>query len=130
MIKLNIFPSSGVPIYKQVYEQIERMIVNEHVNAGGYLPSVRQVAADLNVNPMTVSKAYGLLEERGYLRRQRGRGMLVIKREVQISQEEKIAMLDEKIITLVAEAEQMGISQQALLALFKKNLTKAVDTSS
>jgi len=75
--QFNISPSSGVPIYKQLFNQIERMVLSGYFAQGDTLPSVRQVAADLEVNPMTVSKAYGLLEERGYLTRLRGNSSLL-----------------------------------------------------
>ena len=55
-------PSSGEPIYRQLIAQIKRMIASGQLKAGEYLPSVRQLATDLEVNPMTISKAYGFLE--------------------------------------------------------------------
>jgi len=119
MIQFNIAASSGIPIYKQVVEQIERMILNGYLVCGEFLPSVRQVANDINVNPMTISKAYGLLEERGYLSRQRGKGMMVAQQEEQTSKKEKMAMLEKMIGELISDAAQMGINQQELLALIK-----------
>ena len=135
MIQFNIAASSGIPIYKQVVEQIERMILNGFLAKGEFLPSVRQVANELNVNPMTISKAYGLLEERGYLSRQRGKGMMVAQQEEQTSKKEKIEMLEKMIAELLSDATQMGIDHQELLALFEakmaiednnKNLEKTV----
>jgi len=124
MITLTIASSSGVPIYKQVFEQIERMILNNHLPVGEYLPSVRRVATDLNVNPMTISKAYGLLEERGYLSRQRGKGMRVAQLTEQVSKKEKITTLERMITSLISDAIQMGITKQELLILIKTHLKK------
>ncbi|PCI60428.1 MAG: GntR family transcriptional regulator [Gammaproteobacteria bacterium] len=121
-MQLNIIPSSGIPIYKQVYEQIERMIVNNHLSTGLLLPSVRQVALELEVNPMTISKAYGLLEERGFLMRQRGKGMLIAERDQQVSEQEKLTVLTNKIDKLVIEAQQMGIGVPVLTRLFTQQL--------
>ena len=115
MIQFTIAASSGIPIYKQVVEQIERMILNGFLANGEFLPSVRQVANELNVNPMTISKAYGLLEERGYLSRQRGKGMMVAQQEEQVSKKEKMDMLEKMIAELISDAAQMGINQQELL---------------
>jgi len=123
MIQFNIAASSGIPIYKQVVEQIERMILNGFLAKGEFLPSVRQVANELNVNPMTISKAYGLLEERGYLSRQRGKGMMVAQQEEQISKKEKMAMLEKMIAELISDATQMGVNHKELLALFKTKVT-------
>lgn len=117
-----ISPSSGIPIYKQLYSQIERMVLNGYFLEGQQLPSVRQVASDIDVNPMTVSKAYGLLEERGYLTRLRGKGMVVTKREDGVLQEEKLTMLNEMIRDLLAQAKHMGISGKEVTEMIKSNI--------
>lgn len=117
MHEFTITPSSGVPIYKQLFNQIERMVLNGFLNAGEHLPSVRQVAGDLEVNPMTVSKAYGLLEERGYLVRLRGKGMVVAERDDDVSDKEKFNMLTKMIDELLSQAQQMGIDDQKVIEL-------------
>ncbi|MGB0835157.1 MAG: GntR family transcriptional regulator [Psychrobium sp.] len=118
MDQFMISPSSGVPIYKQLLSQIERMILNGYFEQGASLPSVRQVATDLDINPMTVSKAYGLLEERGYVERLRGKGMIVAKRDDEVSEKEKLMMLNTMIKDLILEAQLIGVSEQQLLAIF------------
>lgn len=122
MNQFSISPSSGVPIYKQLFSQIERMILNGYFIPNEVLPSVRQVAADLEVNPMTVSKAYGLLEERGYLTRLRGKGMVVTQLNDEVSNKEKITLLNKMITELITNAESMGINHLELLALCKKSM--------
>lgn len=117
-----ISPSSGIPIYKQLYNQIERMVLNGYFSVDQRLPSVRQVASDLDVNPMTVSKAYGLLEERGYLTRLRGKGMVVTARDNGVLQQEKLSMLDEMIKELLAQAKQMGISENKVVQMINCNI--------
>jgi GntR family transcriptional regulator len=124
MLHLNISPSSGVPIYKQVLEQVETMIVSGQLAAGELLPSVRLIASELDVNPMTISKAYGLLEERGHLNRLRGKGMAVAQRDQSICKQEKLDMLSNKIQQIVNEAQQMGVSQQELIALFESSVAQ------
>ena len=74
---LSVSPSSGVPIYRQVVDQIRARAAGGHLAAGEFLPSVRQVAEHLQVNPMTVSKAYSLLERDGVVEFVRGQGMRV-----------------------------------------------------
>ncbi len=125
MDQFTISPSSGVPIYKQLFNQIERMILNGYYTQGDTLPSVRQVAAELDVNPMTVSKAFGLLEERGYLTRLRGKGMLVAKHDNEVSKQEKLNTLNQMINNLITDAHLMGVNQQQLLELFEKNIAKS-----
>lgn len=72
-----IHPSSGVPIYRQLMDQVRTLIAAGRLSADEMLPSVRQIAEDLQINPMTVSKAYSLLERDGVLERVRGQGMRV-----------------------------------------------------
>jgi len=122
-----ISPSSGIPIYKQLYSQIERMVLNGYFSVDQRLPSVRQVANDLNVNPMTVSKAYGLLEERGYLTRLRGKGMVVTARDNEVLQQEKFTMLDEMIKELLAQAKHMGISGHKVAQMISDNIASNQD---
>ena len=73
-----INPTSGVPIYRQIVDQVHALVAGGTLRAGDLLPSVRQVASDAAVNPMTVSKAYSRLETEGVVRRVRGLGMEVL----------------------------------------------------
>ena len=73
----SISTSSGVPIYRQVIDQVKTAIATNRLQAGDYLPSVRQVSKDIEINPMTVSKAYSQLEKEGVLEFDRGKGMRV-----------------------------------------------------
>ena len=70
---------SGTPIYRQLFDQTSQLVASGRLVAGERLPSVRTVAAELGVNPMTVSKAYSLLEREGIIERRRGLGMVVAK---------------------------------------------------
>jgi GntR family transcriptional regulator len=74
---LTVAPTSGVPIYKQLVDQIRARVAGGRLSSGEFLPSVRQVAEHLQVNPMTVSKAYSLLERDGIVEFVRGQGMRV-----------------------------------------------------
>ncbi|RYE68391.1 MAG: GntR family transcriptional regulator, partial [Oxalobacteraceae bacterium] len=73
----SIIPGSSDPIYRQLVDQVRRLVAGGQLAPGAALPSVRDVAQQLTVNPMTVSKAYGLLELEGVLDRRRGVGMVV-----------------------------------------------------
>ncbi len=72
-----INPSSGVPVYRQVMDQVKTHIALGNLPAGNLLASVRQMSKDLEINPMTVSKAYSLLEKEGVVEHLRGQGMKV-----------------------------------------------------
>jgi DNA-binding transcriptional regulator YhcF (GntR family) len=70
-------PHSGVAIYRQLCEQIRRMVASGQLEPGTALPSIRDLALTHAINPMTVSKAYALLEAEGVLERHRGKPMTV-----------------------------------------------------
>jgi GntR family transcriptional regulator len=76
-IWLHINPSSGVPIYLQIKDQLRRAVQGRMLAPGTQLPTVRQMAAQLVVNPNTVARAYRELEQEGYLDPRRGVGTFV-----------------------------------------------------
>src|SRR5258707_64181 len=77
VLLLAVAPTSGVPIYRQVADQVRARVLGGRLAAGAFVPSVRQVAEHLQINPMTVSKAYSLLEREGVVELVRGQGMRV-----------------------------------------------------
>ena len=70
-------PHSGEPIYRQLFEQIRRMVASGQLAPGTPLPSIRELALQHAINPMTVSKVYSMLEAEGVLERNRGKPMTV-----------------------------------------------------
>ena len=77
MVMYSINAVSGTPIYRQIVDQTCQLVAGGQLPPGQRLPSVRAMAADLGINPMTVSKAYSLLERDGVVTRRRGLGMVV-----------------------------------------------------
>lgn len=114
MFTLN--PNSGIPIYRQLMEQIRRMIAGSLLKPGDALPSVRELAMTHAVNPMTISKAYSLLEAEGLLERQRGKAMIVAsglrRRE---SKAQRLKLLEPVLDQLVTAARQLELDKQDVL---------------
>jgi len=108
----------GVPIYRQVMDQVRRQVLIGHLAAGEQIESVKCLSARLKVNPMTVSKAYGFLVEEGILERRRGVGLFVrsIRKDVKRRQQDR--MLDRAMGKVAALAIQMGIPEEEALSLF------------
>ncbi|EDQ01322.1 GntR family transcriptional regulator [Shewanella benthica] len=113
---INVNPSSGEPIYRQLSEQIVRLIVGGQLETAQVLPSVRKMAEHLSVNPMTVSRAVQQLVEQGWLERRRGQATRVAKRELsEITSSAQL--LKPEVDELVSQAKQLGISRDELMGL-------------
>ena len=101
---------SGVPIYRQIITQILYGIARGNLPSGVQLPTVRQLAVDLSVNPNTVIKAYKELEIRGSLETQQGTGTFIRDAAVKISAAEKRRLLEQICVDVVARAGAYGIA--------------------
>jgi GntR family transcriptional regulator len=106
-----INPTSGVPIYRQIVDQVHALVVGGTLRAGDLLPSVRQVAREADVNPMTVSKAYSRLETEGVVRRVRGQGMEVLPPSQNGSVDQRKQQFRETIEPALHRARQLGLNR-------------------
>jgi GntR family transcriptional regulator len=119
---------SSEPIYRQLVELVRRRIAAGQLKAGDELPSVRELAHALAVNPMTISKAYGLLEAEGLFERRRGLSMVVAQRHRAAQQTADRAELLRPVLERAAqEAVQLQLSATQALALFKTILRETKD---
>ena len=105
-------PHSGVPIYRQLSEQIRRMAASGQLPPGTELPSIRALALEHAINPMTVSKVYSLLETEGVLERHRGKPMTVAKPgRTQSPPAKRVAQIEPQIEQLVLAARQLELGE-------------------
>ena len=112
---------SSEQIYRQLVEQTRRMIAGGQLAPGDAMPSVREIAQALAVNPMTVSKAYGLLEHEGVLARRRGLGMIVAAAPAQAhSPASRADLLRPTLEQAAREARQLELDPDTVLALFNQ----------
>jgi GntR family transcriptional regulator len=100
-----------VPIYRQIVEQVLALTAGGLLREGDLLPSVRQVARDAAVNPMTVSKAYSRLESEGVVRRVRGQGMQVLAPSQNGTLEQRKQQFRELIEPAMHRARQLGLNR-------------------
>lgn len=122
----SIVPGSTEPIYRQLVDQVRRLVAGGQLAPGDALPSVREVALQLAVNPMTVSKAYGLLELEGVLERRRGVGMLVAGRAPgAAAPRERAALLRPTLERAAREARELELDPETVLSLFKTILKES-----
>jgi GntR family transcriptional regulator len=100
---------AGEPIYRQIVEQVRRMVSSGQLPVGAELPSVRDIAQRFTVNPMTVSKAYSLLEAEGLIERQRGKPMRIAAAAA-AKQVDKSSLLQPQLAQLLLSAKQLDMS--------------------
>ncbi len=106
---------SGVPLYRQIIEQVKFAIARGNLSPGDQLPTVRQLAVDLSINPNTVIRAYRELEIEGVLETHQGSGTFVSTREPEIDQMERQRMLDQILTDLLARASSYGLTLKDVL---------------
>jgi GntR family transcriptional regulator len=113
---LTVQPAASEPIYRQIVEQLRRLIAGGQLAAGAALPSVREVAGFHAINPMTVSRAYSLAEAEGLLERLRGRGMVVANvRHAKLSESHRLALLEPQLEALARHASELELPAELVL---------------
>ncbi|MHB1617358.1 MAG: GntR family transcriptional regulator [Metallibacterium sp.] len=108
--------NDSVPIYRQLRERVVAMILDGALKEGDALPSVRQVAADFQINPLTVSKAYQELVDEQLVEKRRGLGMYVIDgARVKLLGSEREHFLRDEWPALLERIQRMGLEPASLL---------------
>ena len=116
---LQVSPTSGVPIYRQLLDQIRAQVASGRLPPDQFLPSVRQLAQQLQVNPMTVSKAYSLLERDGLVELVRGQGMRVRPPTPSTNGKARKQVLLPLLEQVAAAAAQLSVPPDEVIALLK-----------
>jgi GntR family transcriptional regulator len=110
MIRFKLDLKSGVPFHRQIVDQIRCGIVSGRLLPGEQLPTVRDLAVQLEINPNTVRKAYSDLELLGTLDTQQGTGTFVSHQQIEIADAEKQRMLKQLCEELVARGHQYNLT--------------------
>ncbi|MFJ1467915.1 GntR family transcriptional regulator [Massilia orientalis] len=113
----SIATGSSEPIYRQLVEQVRRLSASGQLRPGDEMPSVREIAQALALNPMTVSKAYSLLEMEGVLARRRGLGMVVAE-SASTQPADRAGLLRPTLERAAVEARQLELDPETVLSLF------------
>ncbi|TKJ38876.1 MAG: GntR family transcriptional regulator [Planctomycetes bacterium B3_Pla] len=122
MIEFGLDVKSGVPFHRQIVDQIKYGIASGRLLPGEQLPTVRELAVHLQVNPNTVRKGYSELEILGILNTQQGTGTFVGKRQVEIGETEKEEMLKQICSELVARGNQYGFTLEEIVAHLQRRI--------
>ena len=128
-MRLTIDPQSGVPFYRQIIDQIQFAIGNGRLSCGDRLPTVRQLAVELKINPNTVARAYQELEIKGVVNTQMGTGTFIGDEKIEISQVERKRMLDQICTELLSRAAAYGLTLNEVLEALSKRAEQGREAS-
>ncbi|MEO3945499.1 GntR family transcriptional regulator [Gorillibacterium sp. CAU 1737] len=106
--------TSGEPFYLQIVEQLRRQILTGVLLPGAGLPSIRQLAKDLQISVITTKRAYEELEKEGFIDSKVGRGSFVAGVSAEALREERVKRLEQDLLQLVEEARAIRISYPEL----------------
>jgi GntR family transcriptional regulator len=119
---ISVDPSSGLPIYLQIAQQIKTAVAMGRLAPEDPLPSVRQLAVELAVNPNTVARAYLDLEIEGVIYKRQGAGTFVSGQGVEMSKAERRRVLGELIEKALVEGVNLGLDERELRDAFERVL--------
>ena len=119
-MQIHISPNDGVPIYLQIVNQVKYLVASGRLAAGEELPPIRALAEQLVVNPNTVARAYRELETAGVVTKRRTAGTYVSEAGSPLARRERLKILTERVDTLLAEARQMDIDTDEVVALVRE----------
>ena len=119
---IQIDPKDGVPIYRQVMDQVKLLVISGQLVPGQQLESVSSLSGRLKVNPMTISKAYGFLVEEGLVERRKGVGIFVAQGNPRQADKQRHFILSEALSDAAALAVQLDILPEEATKIFAKHL--------
>jgi GntR family transcriptional regulator len=117
---LAIDPSDAAPIWRQIEDGVRRMVISGALDPGAPVPSVRDLARELRVNPATVSKAYQRLTAAGVLEVRRGEGTFVAPRSAGVVDAERRALLEDEARRFAESAREMGSNLDGALQALRR----------
>ncbi|MEI8020094.1 MAG: GntR family transcriptional regulator [Schlesneria sp.] len=124
-----INPSNGVAIFEQIARQVKYAVANGALRVGELVPSVRELATKLAVNPNTVARAYRDLQADGFLEPIRGEGLRVTRQATERSRKHRTKLIQDRIRLVVVEAKQSGITEEEFYAIVDENWKNELATT-
>lgn len=117
---ITISVADGVPIYRQIVNQVKYLVASGLLRPGEELPPIRTLALQLKVTPNTIVKAYDELEIAGIVHKRRGSGTFVSDGRPQLALRERRRIIEQRIDALLAEAHQLNINADDLLRMLRE----------
>ncbi len=112
--------SSDKPIYEQIKNQIKKSIIRGEMVEGESLPSMRELAKNLQVSVITTKRAYEDLEAEGYVTSFVGKGTYVAKQNVAVLKESKVTQIEENLSKIIRDSKMIDLSLEELQLLVEK----------
>lgn len=122
MLHIQIDPHSGIPVYRQVMDQIKYYMASGLLSAGDQLPSIRELSKTLSINPTTVVKAYSELEHAGAIESRQGKGVFITQSKSTLTNSAREKALRRLARQLVVEANQMGAPPDQVMRIVEEEL--------
>lgn len=119
-MRFTVDPTSSVPIYAQLVEQVKHAVASGRLQAGDVLPSLREVAERLRISPLTVKKAYGELETLGITATEHGRGTFIRAGASDFSDDYRREALAQAVDRVLVEAHHLGASADDIVELVRE----------
>ena len=121
---ISIDSNNGLAIYEQIVRQIKFSIASEAIRTGEFIPSVRELARQITVNPNTVARAYRELQSDGLLQTVRGKGLQVTKNAPDLCRVERRKLIQQRLRDVLGEAYQSGLTRKELRELTQEELSR------
>lgn len=122
MLPFQINPHSGVPVYRQIIDQVKFMVSGNALNKGDQLPSIRDLAKQLTINPTTIAKSYEIMANEGVVEKIPGKGVFITDFSKALNKAEKEQKLRELARQMVVEADQLGLSSGVIMRIIGEEL--------
>jgi GntR family transcriptional regulator len=122
---IHIQPDSPVAVYEQIVAQVTFAVAAGALRPGDFIPSVRDLANELYINPNTVAKAFGELEKNGVVEARRGRGTVIAAEAVDFCRKERLRIVRERIRDALREAVFSGLPVDEINSVVQQELAQA-----
>jgi len=119
---VHVDPSNGIAIYDQIVRQVKFAVASDALKPGNLVPSVRELARDLTVNPNTVARAYRELQAANVLQSLRGTGLEITAVAPKKCQADRAALIRNRLRSVLAEARQSGLPADEIRSLADEEL--------
>ena len=117
---INIDLADGVPIYRQIVNQVKYLVASGLLQPGEELPPIRTLALQIKVTPNTIVKAYDELESSGVVHKRQGSGTFVSEGRQQMARRERQRIIEQRIDALLAEAHQLNFTADDILRIVRE----------